>query len=64
MAKSRRQFMALTSLGVLGAATGLRGQGQNPAGQNPGDLPPGAPPAFGAGPAVGPEVTHCHVRRG
>ena len=62
MAKSRRQFMALTSLGALGAAATLRGQGQNPAGQNPvgqsqGDLPPGAPPAFGAGPAVGPEVS-------
>jgi Asp-tRNA(Asn)/Glu-tRNA(Gln) amidotransferase A subunit family amidase len=25
--------------------------------QQPGDLPPGAPPAFGAGPAVGPEVS-------
>src|SRR5437588_1313701 len=63
MAKSRRQFMALTSMGVLGAAAGLRGraqgetEGQNPAGQNPADLPPGAPPAFGAGPAVGPEVS-------
>jgi Asp-tRNA(Asn)/Glu-tRNA(Gln) amidotransferase A subunit family amidase len=61
MAKSRRQFMALTSLGVLGAAA-LRGQGQNPAGQNPArqspaNLPPGAPPAFGAGPAVGPEIS-------
>ena len=62
MAKSRRQFIALTSLGALGAAAALRGQGQSPAGQNPagqnqGDLPPGAPPAFGAGPAVGPEVS-------
>ncbi len=59
MAKSRRQFMALTSMGVLGAAAGLRGQqsGESPAGQNPADLPPGAPPAFGAGPAVGPEVS-------
>jgi len=62
MAKSRRQFMALTSLGVLGTAAALRGQGQNPADQNPagqnqGDLPPGAPPAFGAGPAFGPEVS-------
>jgi len=44
--------MALTSLGVLGAAAALPGQGQNPA-----DVPPGAPPAFGAGPAVGPEVS-------
>jgi Asp-tRNA(Asn)/Glu-tRNA(Gln) amidotransferase A subunit family amidase len=52
MSKSRRQFLALTSLGVLGAAAGLRSQTQNPA-----DLPPGAPVAFGTGPAVGPEVT-------
>jgi len=62
MAKSRRQFLAVTSMGVLGAAAALRSAGQNPAGQNPvaqnpQDLPPGAPPAFGAGPAVGPEVS-------
>jgi Asp-tRNA(Asn)/Glu-tRNA(Gln) amidotransferase A subunit family amidase len=62
MAKSRRQFIALTSLGVLGTAAGLSSQAQNPATQNPApqnpaDLPPGAPPAFGAGPAVGPEVS-------
>ena len=60
MAKSRRQFMALTSMGVLGAAAGLRGQRQNPGAQNPANQdapPPGAPPAFGAGPAVGPEVS-------
>ena len=55
MAKSRREFLTVTSLGVLGAAAtaaSLRGQSQNPA-----DLPPGAPPAFGVGPAVGPEVS-------
>jgi Asp-tRNA(Asn)/Glu-tRNA(Gln) amidotransferase A subunit family amidase len=62
MAKSRRQFLTVTSIGALGAAVGLRGQAQNPAPQNPAaqnaaDLPPGAPPAFGAGPAVGPEVS-------
>jgi Asp-tRNA(Asn)/Glu-tRNA(Gln) amidotransferase A subunit family amidase len=62
MAKSRRQFIALTSLGVLGTAAGLKSQAQNPetqspATQNPADLPPGAPPAFGVGPAVGPEVS-------
>jgi Asp-tRNA(Asn)/Glu-tRNA(Gln) amidotransferase A subunit family amidase len=62
MAKSRRQFLTVTSMGVLGAAAALRSAGQNPAGQNmvaqnPQDLPPGAPPAFGAGPAVGPEVS-------
>ena len=57
MAKSRRQFVKLTSLGVLGAAATLRSHGQNPASQDPADVPPGAPPAFGAGPAVGPEVS-------
>ncbi len=57
MGKSRREFMALTSMGVLGAATGLRGQEQSPAGQSPADLSPGAPPAFGAGQTVGPEVS-------
>src|ERR1700687_3349640 len=57
MGKSRRQFLAETSLGVLAAAVGVRAEEQNPAGQNPADLPPGAPPAFGAGPAVGPEVS-------
>ncbi len=65
MAKSRRQFLGDTSLtvlgmaGLLGAIAAGRGQGQNqsPAGQNSSDLPPGAPPAFGTGPAVGPEVS-------
>ena len=55
MAKSRRQFLTITSMGILGASAAL--QGQNTAQQNPADLPPGAPPAFGAGPAVGPEVS-------
>lgn len=52
MSKSRRKFLAVSSLGVLGAAAALRSHAQNPA-----DLPPGAPPAFGTGPAVGPEVS-------
>ena len=51
MSKSRRHFLATTSLGLLAAAASSRSQAQNPA-----DLPPGSPPAFGAGPAVGPEV--------
>src|ERR1700687_2286135 len=48
MPQSRREFLADTSLGLLGVAfpTGT---------QNPADLPPGAPPAFGTAPAVGPE---------
>ena len=51
MPKSRRHFLATTSLGLLGAAA-LDSQAQNPA-----DQPPGTPPAFGTGPAVGPEVS-------
>ena len=52
MPKSRRHFLATTSLGLLGAAAALDSQAQNPA-----DQPPGTPPAFGTGPAVGPEVS-------
>src|SRR5690348_9253172 len=40
------------SLGLLGAAVSLDAETQQPS-----QLPPGAPPAFGAGPAVGPEVS-------
>jgi len=54
MSKSRRQFLAATSLGVVGAAAAYHCRAQSPA-----DLPPGAPPAFGAGPAVGPEVSRA-----
>jgi Asp-tRNA(Asn)/Glu-tRNA(Gln) amidotransferase A subunit family amidase len=52
MAKSRRQFLTQTSLGLLGAATAMSSFSQQSS-----DLPPGAPPAFGTGPAVGPEVS-------
>jgi len=52
MLKSRRQFLTQTSLSLLAAGTVFRSYAQQPS-----DLPPGAPPAFGAGPAVGPEVS-------
>jgi Asp-tRNA(Asn)/Glu-tRNA(Gln) amidotransferase A subunit family amidase len=52
MPKSRREFLTLTSLGTLGAAALSRLHAQNLS-----TLPPGAPPAFGAGPAFGPEVS-------
>ena len=52
MHKSRRDFLTLTSLGVLGAVTVSRLHAQNQT-----QLPPGAPTAFGAGAAFGPEVT-------
>jgi hypothetical protein len=52
MSKSRREFLTHTSLGLLGMATAGRGMAQTAP-----DLPPGAPPAFGTSPAVGPEVS-------
>jgi len=51
MAKSRREFLADTSFGLLGAVAVGHIQEQKP------DLPPGAPPAFGTAPPVGPEVS-------
>jgi len=56
MSESRRDFLATTSIGVLGAAIGLReGKAQEPT-QQPSAPPAGMPPAFGTGPGAGPEV--------
>ncbi len=52
MAKSRREFLTLTSLGLVGAAVMANSRAQEPSA-----TPPGMPPAFGTGPAVGPEVS-------
>jgi Asp-tRNA(Asn)/Glu-tRNA(Gln) amidotransferase A subunit family amidase len=52
MSKSRRQFLTQTSLGLIGATASC---GSKP--QQSNQLPPGAPPAFGTGPAAGPEVS-------
>jgi Asp-tRNA(Asn)/Glu-tRNA(Gln) amidotransferase A subunit family amidase len=52
MAKSRREFLTQTSIGILGMATARLSRAQTPA-----DLPPGAPSAFGTSPPVGPEVS-------
>jgi len=60
MSKSRRQFIRHTSLAVLGAAVAARSDALDHVAENAQDaaqLPPGAPPAFGTGPAVGPAVT-------
>jgi Asp-tRNA(Asn)/Glu-tRNA(Gln) amidotransferase A subunit family amidase len=60
MSKSRRHFLTETSLGLLGAAVASSARAQLHAdelSQDPTQLPPGAPPAFGTGPAVGPEVS-------
>ena len=54
MSESRRDFLAAASIGLVGAAVGLRAAEVD---QQPTEPPAGAPPAFGAGPAVGPEVS-------
>jgi Asp-tRNA(Asn)/Glu-tRNA(Gln) amidotransferase A subunit family amidase len=51
MSKSRRQFLRHSSLALLGAAAGCRSKSQKT-----GESTPGAPPAFGTLPPVGPEV--------
>src|SRR5271167_3080145 len=51
MTKTRRKFLTETSLGLVGAAVAGAKQ------QKPGEPPAGTPPAFGTGPAVGPEVS-------
>jgi Asp-tRNA(Asn)/Glu-tRNA(Gln) amidotransferase A subunit family amidase len=52
MSKSRRQFLAATSLTLLGAAAASLSKAQVST-----DLPSGSPSAFGTAPPVGPEVT-------
>ncbi len=51
MSKSRRQFLASTSL-ALAAGAAFRSEGQTS-----NSKVPGTPPAFGTGPLVGPEVS-------
>jgi Asp-tRNA(Asn)/Glu-tRNA(Gln) amidotransferase A subunit family amidase len=55
MSKSRREFLATASIGLLTAAAATNATTAEP--QQPTEGPAGAPPAFGAGPAVGPEVS-------
>jgi Asp-tRNA(Asn)/Glu-tRNA(Gln) amidotransferase A subunit family amidase len=62
MRKTRRAFLTETTLGVAGLGMVVGGGDAHAplhqAGQEPAQQPPaGAPPAFGTGPAVGPEVT-------
>jgi Asp-tRNA(Asn)/Glu-tRNA(Gln) amidotransferase A subunit family amidase len=57
--RSRRDFLTQAPLAVLGAAVASYAQTESPSGQtqNQQQQPPGAPPAFGTAPAVGPEVS-------
>jgi Asp-tRNA(Asn)/Glu-tRNA(Gln) amidotransferase A subunit family amidase len=64
MSKSRREFLSAASMGLLGAAAVVsraaaadQTWGRETMTQAPTEPPAGAPPAFGAGPAVGPEVS-------
>ncbi len=54
MSKSRRQFLTLTSVGLVGAAVSRTLEAQNVPPQQ--QTTPGAPTAFGTGPLVGPEI--------
>jgi hypothetical protein len=53
-ARSRRQFLSQTALTLLGATSVIT---ESSAQAPPPSSTPGAPPAFGTAPAVGPEVT-------
>jgi Asp-tRNA(Asn)/Glu-tRNA(Gln) amidotransferase A subunit family amidase len=61
MSYPRRDFLAKTGFGLLGAAVAKAAPGVTSGSavpsQAPAELPPGAPSAFGTGPAVGPEVS-------
>ncbi len=57
MAKTRREFLAETAVGLAAAAASAAGVAPAEA-QDPGQQQPaGAPPAFGTGPGVGPQVS-------
>jgi len=61
MTKTRRDFLAEVAFGLAGAATAAAGvvpaEAQDPAQQPAWQLPAGAPPAFGTGQGMGPQVS-------
>jgi Asp-tRNA(Asn)/Glu-tRNA(Gln) amidotransferase A subunit family amidase len=57
MDESRRNFLAAASMGLIGATIGVGEESAQLPTQQPTEVPAGAPPAFGTGPAVGPEVS-------
>src|ERR1700743_1258162 len=58
MSASRRQFLTLSSMGLLAAALPKNLAAQVPQNQQPqNQSTPGAPTAFGTSPAVGPKVS-------
>ena len=59
MSKSRRQFLIVTSTGLIGAAVSRSAFAQTPEVQS--QTTAGAPPAFGTGPLVGPEISPATI---
>ncbi len=61
MAKTRREFLTEAAVGLAGVAAGAAGalpaEAQNPAQQPASQQPAGAPPAFGTGQGMGPQVS-------
>lgn len=57
MAKSRRDFLKQGSIGLAAAAIGCKEKPKRAAAKPQPPPTPGAPPAFGTAPAVGPEIT-------
>ena len=58
MSESRREFLARTAAGVVGAAAAAKAISAQTAPPAPATTPaPGTPPAFGTAPPVGPPVT-------
>jgi Asp-tRNA(Asn)/Glu-tRNA(Gln) amidotransferase A subunit family amidase len=58
MEKSRRQFLTVTSAGLIGAAAVRSTSAQTPETQQP---TPGTPPSFGTGRVVGPDISSTTV---
>jgi Asp-tRNA(Asn)/Glu-tRNA(Gln) amidotransferase A subunit family amidase len=61
MSKSRREFLARTAAGLVGAAAAGKALGQQPPPAPTPEPAAGTPPAFGTTPAVGPEITVATV---
>ena len=58
MSKTRREFLAMTSVGLVAAVVPSGALAQEPQQSQT----PGAPPAWGTGPQVGPEITQATLR--
>ena len=64
MPKSRRQFLTVTSMGILGAASALRSQGQNPAAPESVRPPARRAARLRSRPGRGPGSVRDNLRRG